>query len=295
MVSVDASGHQATSLSCLESLCYEQISFWVGVVAKNGGRSGRVVAGTPWTRLTASDFVRLLGDRFPMLAVSERQVRYALNRLVDLGLVLREKFWQSECFRSHSWWALRAVGACPDAVGADGAVGDDSLGHPGHPGGAVGACPDAVGADSLGHPVRSVTPVAPPLLSRTATGVTPNLKPLPSSSDLHSNQVIRSELTKGDPGHGHGHGHGVEFGHPLGHPGCPDAPLPRDPALGHGHPVGAIGPHCPVGHSQGGIWARIHALASSFCPDAVDSVSPSGVIVRGRLLRVDDGACAPLR
>lgn len=181
----DAPGIPALSL--LESVCYEQISFWVGVVAKNGGRSGRVVDGTPWTRLTASDFVRLLGDRYPMLALTERQVRYALNRLVDLGLVLRERWWQSECFRSHSWWALcRRV----DAV-----------------------CPDAPGIDAVG--------------------------------------------------------------------------------------MGIVGPHCSLGDSQRGtqmgIRARIRALASCFCPDAVVPVSPSGVIVRGRLLRVDDGACAPLR
>ena len=242
MLTVDASGHQATSLSCLESLCYEQISFWVGVVAKNGGRSGRVVSGTPWTRLTASDFVRLLGERFPMLAVTERQVRYALSRLVDLGLVLREKFWQSECFRSHSWWALSA---CPD----------------------VAPCPE--GAPAVGTP--TVNPDALTVVTGTDTGVTPNLRTLPSSSDLNLIQATRAELTGGRACSG---GMGAI------------SPSPQ--------PV-VIGPHCPLGHPQGGIWARINALASSFCPDAVDPVSPSGVIVRGRLLRVDDGACAPLR
>jgi hypothetical protein len=245
MLSINASGHQATSLSCLESLCYEQISFWVGVVAKNGGRSGRVVAGTPWTRLTASDFVRLLGERFPMLAVTERQVRYALNRLVDLGLVLREKFWQSECFRSHSWWALSA---CPD----------------------VAPCPED--APAVGTPI--VTPDAPPVVTGTDTGVTPNLCTLTSSSDLpliQAGRRDRAELTEGSSCSG----------------GMGAISPPPQPVV--------IGPHCPLGQSQGGIWARINALASSFCPDAVDPVSPSGVIVRGRLLRVDDGACAPLR
>lgn len=242
MLSIDASGHQAPLLSCLESLCYEQISFWVGVVARNGGRSGRVVDGTPWTRLTASDFVRLLGERFPMLAVTERQVRYALSRLVDLGLVLREKFWQSECFRSHSWWALSD---CPDLA------------------------PSSEDAPAVGTP--PVTPDAPPAVTRTDTGVTPNLRTLPSSSDLPSIQADRAELTEGRSSSG----------------GTGAVSSPPPPVL--------IGPHCPLGQSQGGIWARIHALASSFCPDAVDPVSPSGVIVRGRLLRVDDGACAPLR
>jgi hypothetical protein len=242
MLSINASGHQATSLSCLESLCFEQISFWVGVVAKNGGRSGRVVAGTPWTRLTASDFVRLLGERFPMLAVTERQVRYALSRLVDLGLVLREKFWQSECFRSHSWWALSA---CPD----------------------VAACPES--APAVGTP--TVIPDAPPVVTGTDTGVTPNLQTLTSLSDLPLIQANRAELTEGRPCSG---GRGAI------------SPPPQSVV---------IGPHCPLGHLQGGISARIKALASSFCPDTVDPVSPSGVIVRGRLLRVDDGACTPLR
>ena len=95
----------SVALTPLESLCFEQVSFWVGVVARNNGKSGRVVDGTPYTRLPASELVSNLEERFPFLSVTVRQVRKALNRLVELGLVVREQFWQRH-WRSDYWYSL---------------------------------------------------------------------------------------------------------------------------------------------------------------------------------------------
>jgi len=99
------------SLTPLESLCFEQVSFWVGVVARNNGKSGRVVAGTPWTRLPASDFVTNLEQRLPFVSITVRQVRKALNRLVELGLVVREQLTQRD-WKSDYWYTV------PDCTGA---------------------------------------------------------------------------------------------------------------------------------------------------------------------------------
>jgi hypothetical protein len=101
----------SVALTPLESLCFEQVTFWVGVVARNNGKSGRVVAGTPWTRLPASDFVTNLEQRLPFVSITVRQVRKALNRLVELGLVVREQLTQRD-WKSDYWYTLPG---CTDA------------------------------------------------------------------------------------------------------------------------------------------------------------------------------------
>jgi hypothetical protein len=104
------------ALSALESLCLDQVRFWVGVVARNRGRSGRVVDGVPYTRLPAGDLVANLTERFPFLSVTLRQVRRALSRLVALGLVLRQQFWQSERWRSDYFYAVPVPGSSPQVT-----------------------------------------------------------------------------------------------------------------------------------------------------------------------------------
>lgn len=127
----------SVALTPLESLCFEQVSFWVGVVARNNGKSGRVVAGTPWTRLPASDFVTNLEQRLPFVSITVRQVRKALNRLVELGLVVREQLTQRD-WKSDYWYT---VPGCTDAATA----------APAQPGTAQG--PGAKHrSDQIGHP-----------------------------------------------------------------------------------------------------------------------------------------------
>lgn len=106
----------APALSALESLCLDQVLFWVGVVARSRGRSGRVVNGVPYTRLPAGDLVRNLTERFPFLSVTLRQVRLALTRLVELGLLVREQFWQSERKRSDYFYAVPPAGGAPQVT-----------------------------------------------------------------------------------------------------------------------------------------------------------------------------------
>ena len=43
------------------------------------------------------------------------------------------------------------------------------------------------------------------------------------------------------------------------------------------------------------VWERVQALAASFDPSKVEAVSPRGVVSGGKLLRVNDGLCSPLR
>jgi hypothetical protein len=94
------------SLTTLESVCFEQVSFWVGVVARGQGRCGRLVGGRPYTRLPAAELVANLEERLPFVSLTLRQVRRALNRLVELGLLVREQFWQAERWRSDYWYSL---------------------------------------------------------------------------------------------------------------------------------------------------------------------------------------------
>ena len=42
-------------------------------------------------------------------------------------------------------------------------------------------------------------------------------------------------------------------------------------------------------------WERVQALAASFDPSKVEAVSPRGVVSGGKLLRVNEGLCSPLR
>lgn len=133
-------------LTPLESLCLSQVQFWVSVVEKNQGRCGRLVEGRPFTRLPAQELVSNLEQRFPFLSVTVRQVRRALNRLVELQLLVREQFWQKERWRSDYWYSV----------------------------------PETTAEVAEPRSDLSVTPESPEGEQQGVCEVTPSLKPLPS-------------------------------------------------------------------------------------------------------------------
>ena len=57
----------------------------------------------------------------------------------------------------------------------------------------------------------------------------------------------------------------------------------------------APGRHSGVMVEQGATWDRVRMLAAKFDEACLEAVSPKAVLVGGRLMKVDDGACAPLR
>ena len=255
---------QSPSLTVLESLCFEQVSFWVGVVERNRGASGALVNGVPYTRLPAGELVANLTERLPFLSLTVRQVRRALNRLVELGLLVREQFWQTR-WRSDYWYTVPAV-ACsgtepPETqVGTEVSVSVTALNHAGS------EC-----CDQGGHPF---------------------LKPL-SSSLPNQNQAEGPSV--------------VEQSNPL--PLTPTAPplqgsvqtaaaplppVPTAPPL-QGRTVPSGVPQAPVPGPFQSVQQRILALAARFDPASLAPVSPSAVVLNGKVHRVDDGPCAPLR
>lgn len=102
-------------LTPLESLCFAQVEFWVGVVEKSQGRCGRLVDGRPYTRLPAAELVATLEERYPFLSVTVRQVRRALNRLVELGLLVRDQLWRQERWRSDYWYSRGDLPVTPQS------------------------------------------------------------------------------------------------------------------------------------------------------------------------------------
>ena len=106
-------------LTPLESLCFSQVEFWIGVVEKSQGRCGRLVDGRPYTRLPAAELVATLEERYPFLSVTVRQVRRALNRLVALGLLVRDQLWRQERWRSDYWYSRGDLPVTPQSPGED--------------------------------------------------------------------------------------------------------------------------------------------------------------------------------
>ncbi len=264
---------QSPSLTVLESLCFEQVSFWVGVVTRNGGKSGRLVNGAPFTRLPAGDLVDNLTERLPLVSLTVRQVRRALNRLVELGLVVREQFWQWRgC--SDYWYSL------PDVVAGGCTQSSESV------------PPVPV---SVTPPSPSVTPPLPAGSHPCDQNGHPFLKPLSSPPSEQTRQTDEDSEPNPQPATS---SRGTDrlpltpAATPLQLPvqtvTDPLPPVPTAPSL-HGHTV-------PSGvASRGTVWERVRALAARFDPAAVSSVSPSAVVLNGRVHRVNDGACAPLR
>lgn len=260
----------APALSALESLCLDQIRFWVGVVARNRGRSGRVVDGVPYTRLPAGELVANLTERFPFLSVTLRQVRRALSRLVELGLVVREQFWQSERWRSDYWYSV-------PAASSDSAV---------ESGVAESATPEMPVVASSGVPLGSpsLTPLSGCLPDENRASRVPVL--------VGVSAVAPCEPTASCPTAGQPTALTREEPAPAGRP-CvvPSAsPLLPTPAIS-----ASYGPRASLHSPQGAVWARIRALAAAFDPSQLEVVSPSAVVVGGRVRRIADGACTPLR
>lgn len=270
-------GDLPPSLSALESLCLDQIRFWVGVVARNGGRSGRVVEGVPFTRLPAGDLVDHLTERFPFLSVTLRQVRRALRRLVELGLVVREQFWQSERWRSDYWYSVPSGGdpqVTPRervAASSGGGSGRPSLtplpaSLPDEDSGQVGV------RVSDGDPEVAVACVmatdAPTANSQTAlTGESPSVpRVVPVSASLPTAPAAAGTAPSQAP-----------------------SALPAPAVAGR---CPSLAPAAPAARSA---WDRINALAAAFVPSALEPVSPSAVVIGGRVRRISDGACSPLR
>jgi hypothetical protein len=254
-------------LTPLESLCLTQVQFWVGVVERNQGRCGRLVDGRPFTRLPAQELVENLEERFPFLAVTVRQVRSALNKLVSLGLLVREQFWQRERWRSDYWYSL------PETR-------DD----------------------------RDVTPESPQLEQRSDKGVTPSLKPLPSSLPEKTNGPNGKERTTTSSEPTDRQPNSIDNdGDPRGVQEAQEQPS---------RPRGVVS-HFKAGSDSQGVTGTSQRPARRFSgvnaiierclelaglpPTAtvdlstLEPVSPRGVVVGGRLLRVDDGPTAPLR
>lgn len=279
-------------LSPLESLCFEQVSFWVGVVARNRGSSGRLASGRPWTRLPAKDLVANLKGRLPFLSVSVRQVRAALRRLVELGLLVREQFWQSERCRSDYWYSLAEVPTLAPSDEPDGRV------APCAPQGTPGVTGGEPRSDQTGHPfLRTLSACLPEKTRQTevrteirqprashvdrggVVSVPPapvplpgGSAPLPSKSGPCAPAVTPVPLSAGEP-----------VMHPAqGAAARSEVPVPL-PSW-----QGARG-------RQGSAWDRINALVARFDPATVQPVSPRAVVVGNRTLHVSDGACSPLR
>lgn len=253
---------QSPSLSPLESLCFEQVSFWVGVVERNRGASGALVNGVPFTRLPAGELVSDLEERFPFLSVTVRQVRRALNRLVELGLLVREQFWQCR-WRSDYWYSL------PEAATAA----------------AAQTAPEV--------PVNTEVSVSVTPLSYTGSvctnhGGNPFLTTLPSSLPEQTRQTdVESEpqteaqtalTVRGVP---------VFLQDPAQ---APTPPLPPTPASS---PLQGLLEASQKGRQS--VVQRILSLAAQFDPASLSQVSPSAVVLNGKVHRISDGACAPLR
>lgn len=267
-------------LSPLESLCFEQVSFWVGVVARNNGRSGRVVAGTPWTRLPACDLVSSLEERLPFLSVTVRQVRKALGRLVELGLLVREQFWQSERGRSDYWYSLAEVPTLAPSDEPDGRV------APCAPQGTPGVTGGEPRSDQIGHPFLRTLSACLPEKTRQTEVRTEIRQPRAPHVDREGADSVPTDpvpLCAGEPVLVSAQG------------ACAPStdPVPRPLPL----PEGSV----PLPSGQGGtgrhgsVWDRINALVALFDPASVEPVSPRAVVVGNRTLHVSDGACAPLR
>jgi len=249
-------------LTPLESLCFAQVKFWVEVVERNQGRSGRLVDGRPFTRLPASELVSTLEERFPFLSVTVRQVRLALNRLVELKLLVREQFWQRERWRSDYWYSQGDVGVTPESP-VEEPRGDGD-----------------------------VTPSLKPLLSclPKKTNGSNGQKKTTSSGEPTAKQPSSLDggvvVTRGaqEPQEGalakFSDGNHTEEIHEA--PGATGRPLVR--------PVNGLS----------SVMARCFQLAglpltAEFDTSSLEPVSPRGVVIGGRLLRVDDGATSPLR
>jgi hypothetical protein len=266
----------APSLSALESLCLDQIRFWVGVVARNRGRSGRVVEGVPFTRLPAGELAGHLMERFPFLSVTLRQVRRALSRLVELGLVVREQFWQSERWRSDYWYSLPAS-------------------------------PDPESGSRTAASTASDLQVTPELqIAATSEGGdgSPSLQPLPVCGPNENRQAgLGSDSGMGsEPASLCVSPVGGTSGSAASNPtaltgGCPSS-APDRPVL----PLSVPFAPAPCALSReaaqsrsGSVRDRIRALAAAFDPSRLVAVSPSAVVVDGKVRRIADGACSPLR
>ena len=265
----------SVALTPLESLCFEQVSFWVGVVQRNQGRSGRLVEGRPYTRLPASELVSNLEERLPFLAITVRQVRSALNRLVQLGLLVREQFWQRERWRSDYWYSLPLTEAEAASQGP-GLAAPEQPENPVKPGVSV-----------------LVTPREPELAFRGDGSGQPFLLPLasnlPEQNQAEGHLVSKPNSQpasrvdgKREPVVAAGSLQGPCRGQVNPNP----APTPTQ------HPLRSGNAAAPA---KGTAWARIHALAAAFQREQVAPVSPSAVVLGGKVRRIDDGACAPLR
>ena len=264
-------------LSPLESLCFEQVSFWVGVVARNRGSSGRLASGRPWTRLPAKDLAANLEERLPFLSVTVRQVRKALGRLVELGLVVREQFWQSERGRSDYWYSLAEVPTPEPAVGAQ-SEGVPACAPQGTPGVTVGE----PRSDQTGHPFLRTLSACLSEKTRQTEVRTENRQPRAPHVDREgaaSVPLAPVPLCAGEPVPPSTQGACAPSTDPVPL-STGTVPLPSA--------SGAVGRH-------GSVWDRINALVALFDPASVDPVSPRAVVVGNRTLHVSDGACAPLR
>ena len=288
---------QSPSLTVLESLCFEQVTFWVGVVARNGGASGALVNGVPFTRLPAGDLVANLSERLPLVSLTIRQVRKALNRLVQLGLVVREQFWQWRgC--SDYWYSLPA-----------GSVGGSTQG-------AVAVAPPRNPVsngvtETVTPPDPSVTPLLPDGSHPCDQNGHPFLKPLSSSLSEQTRQTDEDSEPNPQPATQKAL---TREGDPVP-PQVPSqgetAPLPQveptPPLTGRTVPSSAFrldtdallpslpGPSGALMGLREYANQRIRALTAAFDAASVAPVSPSGVVIDGKVRRIDDGACAPIR
>ena len=264
----------APALSALESLCLDQIRFWVGVVARNGGRSGRIVDGVPFSRLPAGELAEHLIERFPFLSVTLRQVRRALRRLVELGLVAREQFWQSERWRSDYWYSLPAS---PDPE--------------------AGSRTAASTAGDL-----QVTPELQDAATSEGGDGSPSLQALPVCDPNENRQAGLGSDSGNEPASLCVSSVGGTSGSAVRNPtaltgGCPSSASER-PLLPLSLPFApaacALSSEAAQGR-LGSVRDRIRALAAAFDPSRLVAVSPSAVVVDGKVRRIADGACSPLR
>lgn len=75
-------------------------------------------------------------------------------------------------------------------------------------------------------------------------------------------------------------------------PAAPASPVGKGKPLGFGHSALQSPPVLSRGRS---VWEKVKSLASALDLTAIEPVSPSKVVVGGKVFVVDDGPCAPLR
>lgn len=89
------------SIRALDLICLDVLQRYWHATSK--GRGGRVIDGTPWTKVSAKDMVGYLAAK-GLKNVSEKTAQRSLRRLVEAGLCRREQLGKKQ-WNHESWYA----------------------------------------------------------------------------------------------------------------------------------------------------------------------------------------------